>query len=132
MWEVLKQAPKSPRHRAVWAEIETATYRRRWATAGGVVSLKEPQAEDTEGTEDTDGTAEIEPVLTVPRSVWSWAVAKRLVPRILSAVENRREDPGKLDEWRALFIVAEVKLQERSHHRWGPGPDAWVPRLPEQ
>ncbi len=132
MWEVLKQAPESTRHRAVWSEIETATYRRRWATAGGIVSLKEPETDEADEAEEDE---EVEPVLTVPRPVWAWLVGKRLIPRVLWAVENRREDPAKLDQWRALFIVAEARLRDqwerRNGLRTGPPLASWVPRLPE-
>lgn len=101
MWQVLASTIQGPEKRRVWDEIETATYRRRWVTAGGCVSLTMPEPDDDTDDETDDDT---EAVLLVPRDLWGWLVVGGLVPRLLSDVE--RGDPVRLDRWRALLVAA--------------------------
>lgn len=126
MWDILARTDLT-RNVGIWREIEEATYRRRWATAGGCVSLTLPEVDpdDTDtDTDDADHGEEVEPVLSVPRSVWSWLVASRLVPRLLAAVELRDQDRSPLDRWRAFLVVATA---DDDRARWR----SWVPPSPE-
>ncbi len=119
IWQVLASTIQGPQKRRVWDEIETATYRRRWVTSGGCVSLKPPEPDDTDDTDD------VEPVLSIPRGMWGWLVVGGLVPRLLSDVE--RGDEQRVARWRALAVVGEAINDRATWREWLPD---WLPQKP--
>lgn len=119
IWQVLASTIRGPQQRRVWEEIESATYRRRWVTAGGCVSLKPPEPDD----EDDEGDDEVEPVVSIPRDLWGWLVVGGLVPRLLSDVE--RGDPQRVARWQALAVVGEATGDRATWREWLPD---WLPQ----
>ena len=119
IWQVLASTIRGPQKRRVWEEIESATYRRRWVTAGGCVSLKPPETDDEDDEDDDD----VEPVVSISRNLWGWLVVGGLVPRLLSDVE--RGDPQRVARWRALAVVGEATDDRATWREWLPD---WLPQ----
>ena len=114
IWQILSTAERNPRDRALWKEIETGFYKRRWFVASrGLLALGEDEKEESES------ESERESLVTLSDKLWRVLNQARQVGVFLRACEKHEEESKNWERWKLLCELSFTNP-----------PDDWLSLIP--